>query len=101
MRGSVAFETLKCEVESKHYSSNETYIRVLLNDAVYPIASCQNGPGKSCLLSEYAALIEKKNQDAGNFIDYCNVTEAGHPTTVAGASFFSDLSLDFLTFVKP
>lgn len=101
MRGTVAFETLNCEVESKHHSSNETYIRVLFNDAVYPIASCQNGPGKSCLLSEYASLIEKKNQAAGNFIDYCNVTETGHPATVSGASFFSDLSLDFLTFVKP
>ncbi|KAJ5281211.1 phosphoglycerate mutase-like protein [Penicillium angulare] len=101
MRGTVAFETLNCEVESKRQFSNETYIRVLFNDAVYPIASCQNGPGKSCLLSEYAALIEKKNQDAGNFIDYCNVTEASHPSTVAGASFFSDLSLNFLTFVKP
>lgn len=101
MRGTVALEALACEVESGSRLSNETYLRVLFNDAVYPIANCQNGPGKSCLLSEYVAFIEKKNEEAGNFIDYCNVTESGHPKTVAGASFFTDLGQDFLTFVKP
>ncbi|KAJ5679499.1 phosphoglycerate mutase-like protein [Penicillium macrosclerotiorum] len=101
MRGTVAFEALNCEVGSGRHTANETYIRVLFNDAVYPIANCHSGPGKSCLLSDYLALIQKKSKAAGNWIDYCNVTETGHPTTVAGASFFSDLSLDFLTFVKP
>ncbi|KAJ5809851.1 phosphoglycerate mutase-like protein [Penicillium pulvis] len=101
MRGTVAFEALNCEITSGHKTSNETYLRVLFNDAVYPLPNCKNGPGKSCLLSEYATFIEKKNKAAGNFIDYCNVTESGHPETVAGASFFTDLSLDFLTFVNP
>ncbi|KAJ5895582.1 phosphoglycerate mutase-like protein [Penicillium taxi] len=101
MRGTTAFEVLNCTVESGHHSSDQTYIRILLNDAVYPLPQCQSGPGKSCLLSEYAEFIEKKNKAAGNFNDYCNVTESGHPTTVAGASFFTDLSQDFLTFVKP
>ncbi|KAI2794769.1 hypothetical protein POX_a01370 [Penicillium oxalicum] len=101
MRGTVAFETMNCQVGSGHRSGNETYVRVLFNDAVYPVANCQNGPGKSCLLSDYLALIKKKSQAAGNWNDYCNVTRPGHPEKVAGASFFSDLSLDFLTFVKP
>lgn len=101
MRGTVAFETLNCQIGSGHHSANETYIRVLFNDAVYPIANCHGGPGKSCLLSDYLAFIQKKSKAAGNWIDYCNVTASGHPKTVAGASFFSDLSLDFLTFVKP
>jgi hypothetical protein len=39
--------------------------------------------------------------EAGKFQDYCNVTESSHPEDVLGASFFSDLSLDFLTFVAP
>ncbi|PYI03188.1 phosphoglycerate mutase-like protein [Aspergillus sclerotiicarbonarius CBS 121057] len=101
MRGTVAFEVLNCEVESRRKTSNQTYIRVLFNDAVYPIASCQNGPGRSCLLSSYISLLEKKSKAAGSFDEYCNVTVSGHPETVAGASFFTDLSLDFLTFVKP
>ncbi|OKO92772.1 Constitutive acid phosphatase [Penicillium subrubescens] len=101
MRGTVAFETLNCQVGSGKKATNETYIRILFNDAVYPVANCHKGPGKSCLLSDYLALIKEKSKAAGNWNDYCNVTAAGHPKTVAGASFFSDLSLDFLTFVKP
>lgn len=101
MRGTVAFEVLNCSTGNKHDSSTEPYVRVLFNDAVYPIASCHDGPGKSCLLSKYVSLLKKKSQKAGSFIDYCNVTESNHPKTVGGASFFTDLSLDFLTFVKP
>ncbi|KAJ5233041.1 phosphoglycerate mutase-like protein, partial [Penicillium chermesinum] len=101
MRGTVTFENLRCEGSYKHQSGQETYLRVLLNDAVYPIPNCQDGPGRSCLLSEYVSMVEKKSKAAGSFIDFCNVTETGHPTTVAGASFFTDLSQDFLTFVKP
>ncbi|KAJ5316526.1 hypothetical protein N7508_001034 [Penicillium antarcticum] len=101
MRGTVAFEVMDCVTESKRYSSNEAYIRILFNDAVYPIAGCHHGPGKSCALSEYASIIRKKMQRAGDFQDYCNVTENSHPEQVLGASFFSDLSLDFLTFVAP
>ncbi|KAJ5089430.1 phosphoglycerate mutase-like protein, partial [Penicillium argentinense] len=100
MRGTVTFEVLDCGSGSSHHSSGGPYIRVLFNDAVYPIVGCHDGPGKSCLLSEYVALI-KKSRVAGNFTDYCIVTSPGYPETVAGASFFTDLSLDFLTFVKP
>ncbi|KAJ5496093.1 hypothetical protein N7539_001209 [Penicillium diatomitis] len=101
MRGTVAFETMNCQVGSGRRSGNETYVRILLNDAVYPVANCQRGPGKSCLLSDYLALIKKKSQAAGNWNTYCNVTQPGHPEKVGGASFFKDLSLDFLTLVKP
>ncbi|KAJ5666023.1 phosphoglycerate mutase-like protein [Penicillium maclennaniae] len=99
MRGTVAFEVLNCEVSSGRKTSDELYLRILFNDAVYPIPRCQNGPGKSCLLSDYISMIEKKSKKAGNWLDYCNVTETKEP--VAGASFFTDLSLDFLTMVSP
>ncbi|RHZ61377.1 hypothetical protein CDV55_100874 [Aspergillus turcosus] len=96
MRGTVAFEVLHCQ--TKNYfkpndHSNSTYIRILFNDAVYPVVSCQSGPGRSCPLADYAALIKSKCEAAGNFNDFCNVTAPGHPTTVAGASFFTDLTL--------
>jgi hypothetical protein len=93
---------MDCEPESKSSSSSDgTYIRILFNDAVYPIASCRSGPGSSCPLFEYASIIRKKLNGAGNFQDYCNITENSHPERVLGASFFSDMSLDFLTFVAP
>ncbi|KIM98232.1 hypothetical protein OIDMADRAFT_128149 [Oidiodendron maius Zn] len=97
MRGTVAFEVLNCE----NSAPNQTYIRILFNDVVYPVANCQNGPGHSCLLSEYAAYIHSKNSAAGEFKDYCNVTAANAATKINGAGFFTDLTLDYLTFVKP
>ncbi|KAJ5149790.1 phosphoglycerate mutase-like protein [Penicillium atrosanguineum] len=99
MRGTVAFEVLNCEVGHGRKTSDELYLRILFNDAVYPIPRCQNGPGSSCLLSDYISMIEKKSKKAGNWLDYCDVTETTEP--VAGASFFTDLSLDFLTMVSP
>lgn len=106
MRGTVTFEVLSCSASSdkKHHkpsSGASDYLRILLNDAVYTLPKCKNGPGGSCLLSEYASFINQRNDAAGNFNDYCQVTAAGHPSTVGGASFFSDLTLDFLTFVAP
>jgi hypothetical protein len=99
MRGTVAFEVLNCEVNSGGKTSDELYLRILFNDAVYPIPRCQNGPGKSCLLSDYILMLETKSKEVGSWLDYCNVTETKEP--VAGASFFNDLSLDFLTMVSP
>ncbi|KAJ5869021.1 hypothetical protein N7455_003962 [Penicillium solitum] len=98
MRGTVAFEVMDCNINK---AIGKPHIRILFNDAVYPIASCQNGPGRSCALSDYIFLIDKKINEAGDFSDYCNLTEAGRPEAVAGASFFRDLSLDFLNFINP
>ncbi|KAJ5951590.1 uncharacterized protein N7479_010003 [Penicillium vulpinum] len=99
MRGTVAFEVMDCT--DRKGKKTTPYIRTLLNDAVYPISKCQDGPGNSCALSKYSALIDKKIKKAGEFSDYCNVTDPARPKTAAGASFFHDLTLDFLTFVKP
>ncbi|EED17079.1 histidine acid phosphatase, putative [Talaromyces stipitatus ATCC 10500] len=110
MRGTVTFEVLNCTSSSPIFEydselcASETYsdyIRILLNDAAYILPHCHDGPGGSCLLSEYASFISKRSAAAGNFNEYCNVTKAGHPVTVGGASFFSDLTLDFLEFVAP
>lgn len=82
--------------------ANELYIRIILNDAVYPVLDCQSGPGNSCLLTDYAAFIHEQNEAAGNFVEFCNVTAAGSESAVVnGASFYKDLTLDYLTFVKP
>ncbi|THV48078.1 hypothetical protein BGAL_0269g00040 [Botrytis galanthina] len=120
MRGTVAFERLNCAVpgnstftNSTHSapysyknagslpSTNATYVRILLNDAVYPVHSCRSGPGSSCLLSDYSKLIKNKIDAAGDLPTRCNVTASGAPTTVKGASFFTDLSLPWLGTVIP
>jgi hypothetical protein len=82
-------------------AANQTYIRIRLNDAVYPVTACQDGPGRSCLLSTYVNLIAKKYNATGNWHDNCNVTNPASPKVVKGASFFTDLSLSWLSAVVP
>ncbi|TGO83716.1 hypothetical protein BPOR_0603g00060 [Botrytis porri] len=120
MRGTVALERLNCAIPgnstptnsttsapysykktSSSASMNATYVRILLNDAVYPVHSCRSGPGSSCLLSDYSKCIKSKVEAAGDLPTRCNVTAPGAPTTVKGASFFTDLSLPWLGTVVP
>jgi acid phosphatase len=82
-------------------AGNQTYIRIRLNDAVYPVTACRDGPGRSCSLSTYVDLIAQKYNATGNWHDNCNVTNQGSPEIVKGASFFTDLSLSWLNFVTP
>ena len=76
-------------------------MRILLNDVVYPVPSCQDGPGSSCLLSEYVEIVATKVAAAGNLHNRCNVTNPLSPTTVKGASFFTDLADSWLASVVP
>ena len=82
-------------------STNQTYIRILINDAVYVVPSCQDGPGRSCLLSEYVALIDSKVEAAGDLRTRCNVTNTASPTELKGASFFTNLADSWLAEVAP
>ncbi|KAH0281372.1 phosphoglycerate mutase-like protein, partial [Aureobasidium melanogenum] len=88
MRGTINFERLTC--------SNQKYVRITLNDAVYPVPSCQNGPGKSCPLESYAALIAQKSQSQGSFVQTCGLTNS---TAVAAktntATFLVDNALSW------
>lgn len=120
MRGTIAFERLNCIAEGGNSTglagspqrrlaatnttssaTNATYVRIKLNDAVYTLPSCQDGPGKSCLLSDYAKYISDKYASEGNWVENCNVTTAGAPTTVQGASFYTDLTSPWLQALPP
>ncbi|ESZ92241.1 hypothetical protein SBOR_7367 [Sclerotinia borealis F-4128] len=80
-------------------STRASYIRILLNDAIYPIQTCRSGPGSSCLLSDYAFIIKGKVLAAGDLPTRCNVTAASATTKVKGASFFTDLSSEWVGVV--
>ncbi|KAK4096433.1 histidine acid phosphatase [Parathielavia hyrcaniae] len=80
---------------------NETFVRIRLNDAVYPIPSCKGGPGSSCRLSDYRQFIADKYAAQGNWAQNCNVTLPGAPETVHGASFFTNLSGPHLQVIAP
>ncbi|KAG9524333.1 phosphoglycerate mutase-like protein, partial [Aureobasidium melanogenum] len=94
MRGTINFERLTC--------SNQKYVRITLNDAVYPVPSCQNGPGKSCPLESYAALIAQKSQSQGSFVQTCGLTNSTAAAAKTNtATFLVDNALSWETkFVK-
>lgn len=118
MRGTIAFERLNCLVDAPSNataapvqrrqldnatttSTNATYVRIKLNEAVYTVPGCQDGPGSSCLLSDYVEFIADKYAAEGSWTENCNVTTAGAPTTVQGASFYTDLSSPWLQELPP
>ncbi|KAJ4314141.1 hypothetical protein N0V94_006600 [Neodidymelliopsis sp. IMI 364377] len=104
MRGTVAFERLSCPAVHKGYATsnatNEAYMRIRLNEVVYPVVNCTSGPGSSCPLSQYQNIIRNKIAAVGDFTKVCNVTGssfAARPT----ATFFTDNTLPFQSVVKP
>lgn len=104
MRGTIAFERLSCPAAAKGYptsnSTSEGYMRILLNDVVYPVVKCTSGPGSSCPLSQYQNIIQSKMDAVGDFTKVCNTTDstfAAKPT----ATFFTDNTLSYQSVVKP
>lgn len=95
MRGTVGFERLNCGGEG-------LFIRIKFNDAVYPIARCQDGPGKSCALEDYSELIASKSEAFGDWQERCgNPNSTRIPAEQARTTFLRDLSLPFLRVVRP
>ncbi|KAG9495327.1 hypothetical protein J7337_013566 [Fusarium musae] len=99
MRGTIAFERLSCG-SNKAYGSKK-FVRILINDVVYPVPSCQDGPGKSCSLSKYSKFTKDRLRKNGNFAKLCNATDPATPSKVLGASFFTNLAQSHLQAVKP
>jgi len=93
MRGTVGFERLNC-------GSAGLFVRVKFNDAVYPVADCQSGPGRSCPLDEYRALIEGKSEAFGDWQEQCGNPE-GERVEGAETTFLRDLGLPFVFAVEP
>ena len=91
MRGTIAFERLNCASgpNNNNDNDNQKYVRVRLNDAVYPVTACQSGPGRSCPTEEYQSLVESRYEASGGFNENCGTmqsTEGRTPVT----TFFTD-----------
>ncbi|KAF5669939.1 secreted acid phosphatase [Fusarium heterosporum] len=99
MRGTIAFESLNCG--AKKGNNSKRFIRVLINDVVFSVPSCHDGPGKSCSLPKYSKFLKNRLRKNGNFAKLCNATDAATPSKVLGASFFTDLAQPHLKPVEP
>lgn len=104
MRGTVAFERLSCVAGSNKYSTsnstNDTYMRIRLNEVVYPVVNCTSGPGSSCPLLQYRDIIKSKIDAVGDFTKICNSTDSSFaPKPIM--TFYTDNTLPFQRIVKP
>ncbi|KAF2237121.1 acid phosphatase PHO12 precursor [Viridothelium virens] len=101
MRGTIGFERLNCRVNatvSSHGSqgAQQQYVRVLLNDIVYPVIGCADGPGRSCELEKYVQIVKEKQMQAGEFNTVCGFGNGTDVTT-----FLTDTTLPFESAVTP
>ena len=87
MRGTIAFERPNCR--------KGTFMHIKLNDAIYPISNCKSGPGQSCPLASYQALVAKKPKAAGDFEKSCNVTASVISSGSERTTFLTDVKLPF------
>lgn len=93
MRGTISFERLNCK--------NNKYMRLRLNDVVYPVSGCQGGPGRSCPLDQYRKLVDAKIAKSGGFQKECNVTSGVVPVGQEKTTFLTDVKLPFEILYKP
>ncbi|PVH96612.1 phosphoglycerate mutase-like protein [Periconia macrospinosa] len=111
MRGTVAFERLSCPsaaatppqnqtYTASNSTSPNTYIRLLLNDVVYPVANCADGPGSSCSLAKYQSIVQGKMDAVGDFKKMCNATNPAFETRPV-ATFFRDDTVEQGIPIKP
>lgn len=68
MGGHLTLERMQCNATAR--SKKDTYVRVVLNEAVIPYQDCQDGPGYSCSLANYTKMVHK---NLANFTEECNV----------------------------
>lgn len=93
MRGTIAFERLSCPAKGGKF------VRIRLNDAVYPVPSCQDGPGKSCAVDKYASYVAKKDVASGGFLSHCG---ANTTLTSVVTNFWTNYAnLSFIRSVVP
>lgn len=98
-----------CTTTSKPYkpykranttATSTIYMRVLFNDVVYPVAGCTSGPGSSCPLEQYRALVQSKLAVAGSFTKMCNTTNEDFASEPK-ATFFMDNTVPWGNIIKP
>ncbi|KAI9658978.1 MAG: PHOsphatase [Bathelium mastoideum] len=102
MRGTIGFERLSCGEKNASGSvqdaqgERQQFVRITLNDVVYPIVGCDDGPGSSCELGKYAQIVREKQRQAGNFNAICGFGNGTDVTT-----FLTDTKLPFEKAVVP
>lgn len=63
---------VSCEVQrpDKHF------VRVNVNDGIVAIPGCENGPGHSCPVDDFAEIVEKRGEGVGEFGKVCGLADS-------------------------
>ncbi|CUA72751.1 hypothetical protein RSOLAG22IIIB_05009 [Rhizoctonia solani] len=94
MAGRIAFERMTCT------KTNDVYVRIRVNDVVYPMQECQSGPGKMCPIAHFGQIVKNKVDKAGDFMARCGLS----PTQTLSSgqtTIFWDTKLPWITTVRP
>lgn len=73
MGGRIIFELLSCKRPEEKRS--EKFVRLNINDGITVIPGCDNGPGRSCSLEQFAARTKKKGEEVGDFKGLCGLDD--------------------------
>ena len=73
MGGRIIFELLKCKQASS--PTSRKFVRLNINDGITAIPGCDNGPGNSCPLAQFAARTMRKGEEVGDFRELCGLDE--------------------------
>lgn len=83
MGGRIIFERLACRkpkdtsyAEGIGNNGEATYVRVNVNDGIVSIPSCSSGPGGSCPLKQFLALVVKRGLEVGDFRETCGLNNS-------------------------
>ncbi|CEL53207.1 hypothetical protein RSOLAG1IB_06173 [Rhizoctonia solani AG-1 IB] len=95
MAGRIAFERMSCTSKK-----SGVYVRIRVNDAVYPMNECQSGPGKTCPLAQFGQVIKTKVDKAGDFMARCGLS-SNQTISEGRTTIFWDTKLPWITTVQP
>ena len=82
MNGRVIFERLTCQTplkgvaqEDNKTSGKRDFVRININDGIVAVPGCDDGPGHSCPLGEFLAMVRRRGREIGDFGEICGVDE--------------------------
>ncbi|KAL8908545.1 MAG: hypothetical protein Q9207_000755 [Kuettlingeria erythrocarpa] len=80
MNGRIIFERLTCDTLPQSFPStdanaSERFVRVNVNDGVVAFPGCSSGPGSSCPLEDFLALVRRRGKNIGDFRQTCGLDE--------------------------
>ncbi|KAF2847723.1 phosphoglycerate mutase-like protein [Plenodomus tracheiphilus IPT5] len=73
MSGRIIFELLSCATDRP--AGVAKFVRLNINDGITALPDCNNGPGKSCPLEQFAARTKNRGLEVGDFKEVCELDE--------------------------